>query len=752
MELNTAYIDFIREDKSKYPTASSAGYYDPDNDFLIGQSGGFLMNMNFIVIDTIKFSKTARFFETTGRYIDAPKDSSVYTQFYQEERDKRKHGITENCKLLYTDIEAYNNSPKSQREKYLKPLHITGDHYNFLNYARINKIKEIDPRNPKSAKKGVGFPRFFISQYWLSKIRAFCKNNGFNLVIGKSRRGGFSFYMGASSANSLNLDPDYKAVMSAYDKKYVTKSNAVAPMTRTNIEWYELKTDGLFKRGIFKRDIEDYQLGFATKEGDRDPDGWNSTMFCVSFGPNNPAAAIGKDAQDVFIEELNDTPNLSAFLGVTEPTTRTGSFRTGFITGWGTAGSKEGNWETFEAWYYNPKSWGAMPFENVWDKDSRDSTCGLFKPYWENLEGILDGEYAMDEHGNPNYEVAMKLSDDERTEEKKNKTLSEYIVYCGQYANYPSEMFTAGVENMFSSPELDAHINDLKHNPDWRFYMDGQIVNLDGAFTFKSNKQLEIEGTKIHPYLDNYPLPPDSDFYGAWRIWYHPVRIDGLVPKDLYRATYDPVGISKDKDDITDKDSKCSITIRMIPNKIVSYYIPPSGLIVARFFGRRESLEADDLNFLAGLEYYNAIGLVETSRGNTYENFMLWKKLRLLAHDPLNLLKTNFEIDTPTKYGMNLSTTEQKLNGLVYLKNTLYTPVGKTNDGKTRYVLHYIPDLPMCLQIQKFHPKKNLDIISDLILQMYDNKAVVIQNIKATVKDAKSNAFYQKLISADRYN
>ena len=40
------FLDFINEDKSHYRHAKDAGYVDEDDLFLIGDSGGFLMNIN----------------------------------------------------------------------------------------------------------------------------------------------------------------------------------------------------------------------------------------------------------------------------------------------------------------------------------------------------------------------------------------------------------------------------------------------------------------------------------------------------------------------------------------------------------------------------------------------------------------------------------------------------------------------------------------------------------------------------------
>ena len=39
------FLQYLSEDKSNYKTATEAGYDDPDNLFLIGDSGGFLHNI-----------------------------------------------------------------------------------------------------------------------------------------------------------------------------------------------------------------------------------------------------------------------------------------------------------------------------------------------------------------------------------------------------------------------------------------------------------------------------------------------------------------------------------------------------------------------------------------------------------------------------------------------------------------------------------------------------------------------------------
>ena len=64
------FIDYILEDKESYkPLFSSIcrftgkPWIDRDNDFLIGESGGVLMKIDFIFVGTEIFSRVADFYE-----------------------------------------------------------------------------------------------------------------------------------------------------------------------------------------------------------------------------------------------------------------------------------------------------------------------------------------------------------------------------------------------------------------------------------------------------------------------------------------------------------------------------------------------------------------------------------------------------------------------------------------------------------------------------------------------------------------
>ena len=108
-----------------------------------------------------------------------------------------------------------------------------------------------------------------------------------------------------------------------------------------------------------------------------------------------------------------------------------------------------------------------MPFENVWDKDSRNETCGFFKPYCWGLQGEIDGVQGIDKYGNSNLAVGLEIAKREREAKKLSvKKYSDYINYLGQYANFPAESFSFASENIFSSEELTAWENRLRVDTD----------------------------------------------------------------------------------------------------------------------------------------------------------------------------------------------------------------------------------------------------------------------------------------------
>lgn len=707
------FLEYIEEpDKEKnYKKASDRGWYDPHNNFLIGDSGGFLLNIRpGKFINTELFNEPARTYQATGKYTQFKVDSIPHRQFRRRECDRRRNGFSAPC---------WQNPDGS-----IEDIWITGAHYNFLNYTRMERTDEssvIITNHGATAKKIYSFPSFIDAQFWTFQIIEFCRRNGLHLIIDKTRRGGFSYIMASDSSNEVNLSKHKVVIHVAADNKYLTKQGGLSDFAVNNLKFYEEKTP--FKRGIFSPTADSFKLGYRMKNGVEADDSWSSSLLSVSAN-NNPDCAIGKDAVTIKVEELSTMQNFDDFMNVTEPTMTVGTRTTGTLMAWGTATAA--NMQIFEQNFYNPRAFNFMPFENVWDNDARNEVCGFFKSYAWGLEGEIDGVKGFDEDGNSNLRIGLKLAARERIKKKETaKTFSEYLNYLGQRALFPAESFSSASENIFSSEALNKFEDKLRVDNSYRFYTDGELFE-DGLkkIYFKSNARIKIENpdAKIYDYIQGVPRRGNEDPHGCIRVWFAPEyeetyindRLVRAILPGTYVAVYDPVGIDKDKKEITDRHSHNSMFVVEMPRERNGF----KPKLCAAYYGRTERLEEADEKFYRLCKWYNCIGtgLVEINRGETVSNFRKWKATKYLGHEPLFVWDATIKEKVSTSYGYSIGNGPKKLDGLRLLKEFLYEVIGKNEFGEDIYVFERFLDYQTILELKKFNADGNFDRISSLIL------------------------------------
>ena len=733
------FLNYIKEDKSHYVHAKDAGYDDPDDLFLIGDSGGFLLNINpddkFVNIHL--FTEMADFYKANKTYTFFKEDSIPHRQLRKREEYRRRHGFTAPC--LKRNGEIIN-------------VRITGGHYNFLNYIMMEQLDKVS-KGGKVGSKKYDFSKFIDAQFWTWHIMEFAQRNGFHLIIDKTRRGGFSYIMAADSANDINLNARKVEIHVAADKKYLTAKGGLTDFTLNNLRFYETRT--IFKRGILSTDKENFTLGFKLPNGITSPKSWNSALFSVS-AMNNPNCAIGKDAMKVKVEEVSTMDNFDDFMAVTVPAMSTGSYITGNLVAWGTATA--GNMQTFEQNFYSPNSYKFMPFENVWDKDCRNEICGYFKPYCWGLQGEDGDQFALDENGNSNIEVGLKIAFKER-EEKRNtaKTFADYINYLGQYANMPAESFSSATENLFSSEELMAWEERLRTDNAFKFYVDGWLYEKEnGKVEFKTNARIQAEGGRHNvdfwDWIQGVPRKGHEHPHGCIRKWFNPQTFtyknrkgDTVtdIPVGLYSISYDPVGVNKENKLITNKHSHNSIKVWMNPTPYNGFRTA----LVCAYYGRPEKLEEADRVCYLLAKYYNCIGTVgvEVNRGETVSNFTKWKALKYLMKDPVQIWDTSLKGAVVSSYGINIGDSNKKLEGLRLLKEMLYSEIGKDELGRPKMLYHTIYDYQSILELKKWNSLGNFDRVSEMIIR-------AIQWKLNNVESAKELAHRKKVIDINNKN
>lgn len=707
------FLEYIEEpDKEKkYKKASDCGWYDPHNNFLIGDSGGFLLNIRpGKFVNTELFNEAARTYQATGKYTQFKVDSIPHRQFRRRECDRRRNGFSAPC---------WQNPDGS-----IEDVWITGGHYNFLNYTRMERTDEssvIVTEHGATAKKIYSFPSFIDAQFWTWQIIEFCRRNGLHLIIDKTRRGGFSYIMAADSSNEVNLSKHKVVIHVAADNKYLIKQGGLSDFAVNNLKFFEEKTP--FKRGIYSPTTDSFKLGYRMKNGVEADDSWSSSLLSVSAN-NNPDCAIGKDAVTIKVEELSTMQNFDEFMNVTEPTMTVGTRTTGTLMAWGTATAA--NMQIFEQNFYNPRAFGFMAFENVFDNDARNEVCGFFKSYAWGLEGEIDGVKGFDEDGNSNLRIGLQLAARERVEKKKTaKTFAEYLNYLGQRALFPAESFSSASENIFSSEALNKFEDKLRVDNSYKFYTDGELFE-DGTkkIYFKSNARIRIENPdmKTYDYIQGVPRRGNEDPHGCIRVWFAPEyeetyigdRLIRSILPGTYVAVYDPVGIDKDKKEITERHSHNSIFVIEMPRERNGF----KPKLCAAYYGRTERLEEADEKFYRLCKWYNCIGtgLVEINRGETVSNFRKWKATKYLGYEPLYVWDSAVKEKVSTSYGYNIGSGPKKLDGLRLLKEFLYEVIGKNEFGEDIYVFERFLDYQTILELKKFNAEGNFDRISSLIL------------------------------------
>lgn len=724
------FIDYLCEDKSKYSKASEGisyitnkPLYDPDNDFLIGNSGGILMNIDFIVINIERLSKAADTFDEYGTYCDYDPSTPAYESFWQRETSRRKKGVFIKAKLYYKDIPKFfdANTTDEERESLLQPLRITGAHYTYLNYGRIERTPN-DKERARLKREGaehvetvMGFPRYWDGDYWNFKIDEFIANNKFHLTKAKARRKGFSYKRGSQAANTINLFPNVTVTLAADQLAYLTDKGATTFMAKKCLDHFEEHT--FWKRGYISEAIDDILMGYRVSTKGLKNFGWLSNLYSVAIGKNE-SAAVGKKAIEIDFEEAGKCPNLQKALDVTLSNTESGAISVGTIRVYGTGGTKGANWAAFSKAFYNPKMNKMLCMENVWDINKRHEVCGFFfpqvwdcEPYVERGNSIIFTAYAWDKQDKENH--------------FHNNDSETHIIYKAQRANTPAEAFINTTENMFASPELNLHVSDLINDNATRFFQDGWIVVNDLGNSNKAEFIPKAECIKrdifgkgrFHEFVNQVPHGSRDDTHGCVRMYYRPFLVNGEVPKDLYFTVVDAYKVDKAQKDVTDKHSLYSAQVWMRSNTITPY--PNQKLLVCEYIGRLDTMEQNDIVTMGMCLMYNAECCPEAGTGETVSNFIKYKLRRYLMLDPTNANTRKLTNPNNNDYGIVIGDGDKKYNGLRMLKEFIYEPLSYTADGKPIRRLKSISSVRLLLECQRFTAEGNFDHISAAIVAMY---------------------------------
>ena len=452
-------------------------------------------------------------------------------------------------------------------------------------------------------------------------------DGGHHLIVGKSRRKGYSYKNGAMINTIYHLvkgsisiictfkEDDYKPMLSMVNK-YVSSftKNTAWGKTRDYID------KNNHKRASYKKIVNGKPI----------QSGYLSEFYAVGT-KDNPDRLRGTDAKLVVFEEAGKFPNLEETYNATKPALEAGIYTTGQMVIFGTGGDMEKGTVAFCKMFYNPEIYNIMPFWNIWDKDAENTTCGFFHPVYMNFDGCYD------EQGNSDIEKAKNYQIELRDKIIKGSSDSKaYQQHVQEYPFAPEEAFLNTSSNMFPTRELDARL---------------KFINREGI-TEKMWQPVELyyeKGkVKIKHILDGSanPIytrePPSNNIEGCITIKEFPIP---NAPKGLYKIGYDPVRHDEGV-------SLCSILVYKSNNNF-SY---TRDSIVAEFYGRKATTEqnheiAEKLAIL-----YNAEIMHENEVPDVSNYFRRRKKLHLLAYQPDEVITANIKNSKVKRtYGIHMN-------------------------------------------------------------------------------------------------
>jgi len=631
---------------------------------------------------------------------------------------------------------------------------ITNHHYSYLNFCEIRKVIKVEGSS-RASKKITECPDFWDGDYdyywcvelakngvssadslmttpeekkWLQSlspeerkaehikvVEELCLNvkphpdyleGGNHMIVGKSRRKGYSYKNADICKNIYNTVRESEVLIGAFDKKYLYPKGTMA-MASNYLSFLNKHTAWAKAREyVDKVDIkvasykETNPITNISSEA-----GYKSSIIALSFG-DNEAVARGKDPIYCLLEEAGQFPNLKASFNATVAGGTAGKYITGTILIFGTGGDMQSGTVDFAEMFYNPIEFGCMPFVNIWDENAENSYCGFFHPVYLNMEGYYDSQ------GNSDIEGAKAEELGTRDRLRKNASSSAVIQSRMQeYPMSPSEAFLTVSTNDFPIVELTRRKNIiLRDNLHIKL---GQPVNLVRKWTGDEGRRKSIVVAEPILHTDIEGLwtyrPKSADLRGIPIIYKYPIS---NPPKGLYKIGFDPYRQANSSAIVP---SLASITVYKGFHKF-SY---DRDTIVAQYVGR--PYNPDDVNRIAEMfaELYNAEIMHENEVTHVKNYFEKKNKLHLLAAQPDAVISKNINNSKVSRiWGIHM-VEKLKDAGEKYIKRWLLTERDYDEHGEAIYNLDTINDPALIEELILYNRKGNFDRVMSFMMLMF---------------------------------
>lgn len=567
-----------------------------------------MVDFNKHIYNSIKFSPAAEFFKKHKCYTLAPRGTTDYNTYWEQETDRCLNGYV---------------APDGD--------YITGYHYFYLNYSPIMKLEEVKytDRNGNirtRRERILDFPRFWDYDYYYYNAIEEAEDQGKHMSVLKSRQRGYSFKGASMLVRNYELIPGSKNFAVASEQKFLigdgllTKAWQIMDFIDKNTAWAKQRLVSTRMERVSGYKITD-EFGKQTEQG------YMSSISGITL-KNDPERIRGTRGKLVLWEEGGKFPGLLDAWRIEQPSVETDDgVAFGLMVAYGTGGTEGASFTGLKELFYKPEAYNVLSFPNIWDDNAEQTNCGFFVPSWSNLESFdKDGNYIyMDKDGNSLREKAIENLIEQRNKIKDGGASQQSIDrFISERPIKPREAVLELGKNIFPRKLLMDQLTRIRTNTKLRNMKHIVDLNWDG------NGQI-IATEKKSGDITEYPLKKGDKPHGSIVIWEYPIKDP---PFGLYIGGCDPY----DHDD-SFTNSLGSVFIF----KRVKAGEAWNDVIVAEYSGRPDTAEEYYENVRKLLVFYNARLLFENERKGIYPYFTNKHCDYLLADQPDKIISEVFK-------------------------------------------------------------------------------------------------------------
>lgn len=524
--------------------------------------------------DPTHFNELAQIYDRTGSYTEYPADSKPYNDFWREQYKRCTEGYT------------------------VGKYRITGDHYFFLNFYRMEVISE-------GARGGAGrnekFPTFLAKQYEFFHYVEMAERLHKDVAILKARGIGLSEIVACLAVRPYITNRGYRSLLTCAAEGKLTP---LKTKCWKQLNWLDMNTNGGMRHLRQKvNNADTKRASQVTPDGVEY--GWMSEIDSVIADTSDKIR--GDRVDRLIYEEAGSNKYLTKSWIQGNALVELGGYHFGTRIALGTGGDDMAL-EGLSNIFAKPEGYNVLPYKNYDTEDRKPQLTAFFIP----AHKFSLREEFLDTRGVTQSEEFKKFYEEER----KKLSGKDLLDYCAEHCFIPNEALYKQGENIFDSIAIADRLTQI------RIFKAGLKPEYVSLLWDRSGDTPDLTKVKV---INN----PNSKI----AIYERPLRDeDGLVLKNLYVAGIDSIDQgSGDSSTSTDVSDFCIVIKKRIYGLQEAKY-------VAIYKDRpRDIREAYDVAMKL-LVWYNCKALLEHTKISIVTYFKEKKKDSLFMKRPASTL------------------------------------------------------------------------------------------------------------------